>query len=160
MWVKFYLGANWERASQDSPEEMLQRGKIIYIYIYIILVYMHVYILYIGFWWWGKHNQAHILAEADASHKERKSPLMISVVFYIWAGARNWAHKTFPWQYPPEALLCQLLPGHRGLNPDLCLPWTLFRVCWRPVAAVVSDFILAEPDGESQFIVGKLYYYR
>ena len=144
LWVKFYLGADWETASQTALRECPKSKREGPVYMILAM---------------GKHNQAHILAEVAASHKEQKSPLMISVVFYIWEDARNWAHKTFSWQYLPEVLFCQFLPGHR-VPQSWSLPWTPFRMCWRSVTAVASDFILAEPDGEWQFLVGKLYYYR
>ena len=53
-----------------------------------------------------------------------------------------------------EGLTCQIFLEHR-VPHAWSSPWTPFRVCWRSLTAVPNNFILAVPDGEWQFLVGK-----
>ena len=84
------------------------------------------------------------------SHEKQVSPLMILVLFYIWEDARIWAPKIF-WKYLSEGPFCQFSQSTECLIPDNP-PWNPFRVCWRSVTAVASDFILVVPDGEWRFL--------
>ena len=56
-----------------------------------------------------------------------------------------------------ENLFSLLIPEHRGLRSWLPT-WISFRVCWRSVTTVASDFILVEADDKLQILVGTKYF--
>ena len=86
--------------------------------------------VYIWLWPKGVRVVKHTFwRRLPASHKEQMSPLMILVLFYVWAGERIWVHKFSSENIKlSEGLFFQFSPEYRM---NWSLPWIPFRVCWR-----------------------------
>ena len=87
--------------------------------------------------------------KVTASHKEQMSPWRILNVRQY----KNWAHEMLSWTHLSEDLFCQSFPEHR-VSHSWSPPWTLFRGCWQSAVIADWDLVLAEVDGQCQFVAG------
>ena len=85
-------------------------------------------------------------------HRESHVTINHFIAFLDMKRCKNWAYK-ISWKYLSEDLFCQFLPEHKVLG-SCPPPLTPFTGCWRSAAAAAHDLILAEGEGNCQFLVG------